>query len=57
VLWAGQTRLIFEPMRDLIVKPPSWVPVAEVVIPVRTVERGSAMLHACGCPVARADAR
>jgi pimeloyl-ACP methyl ester carboxylesterase len=58
VLWAGQTRLIFEPMRSLVVKPAELAfPVAEVMIPVRTASAEAQMLHAWWMPVARADAK
>jgi uncharacterized protein len=58
VLWAGQTRLIFEPMRSLVVKPAELgFPVADVTIPVPTAGGRAQALHAWWMPAARPDAK
>jgi len=53
VLWAAQTHLIFEPMRNLVVAPAELsFPVADVTIPVR-----GETLHAWWMPGSRADGK
>lgn len=57
-LWASQTRLIFEPVRALVVKPGELsFPVADVTIPVSTTTTGEQMLHAWWMPARRRDAK
>src|SRR6267378_376638 len=53
VLWAAQTHLIFEPMRNLVVAPAELsFPVADVMIPVR-----GETLHAWWMPGSRTDGK
>lgn len=58
VLWASQSRLIFEPVRTLVVKPTELsFPVADVTIPVATANPGRQKLHAWWMPASRGDGK
>ncbi len=57
-LWASQSRLIFEPMRPLLVKPGELgFPVADVTISVPGAKAGHRTLHAWWMPAARSDGK
>ncbi|HZE61970.1 MAG TPA: alpha/beta hydrolase [Burkholderiales bacterium] len=58
VLWASQSRLIFEPVRTLVVKPTELgFPVADVTIPVPSARTGRQTLHAWWMPARGSGAK
>ncbi len=57
-LWASQSRLIFEPVRPLLVKPTELgFPVADVTISVPGARAGHRTLHAWWMPATRSDGK